>query len=327
MEKFRGVDYYGVETLLSDEERMVRDAVRDWVEAEFLPLVTEHHRAGTFPMAVVPQAGRARHLRREPEGLRLRGAVERGLRADHAGARARGLGAALLRLRPERARHVSDPPFRVGRPEGPLAAGAPAGRRHRLLRPHRARPRLRSRRDGDPRRPAGRPLRPERHQALDHERLGRRRGRRVGQGRRRRDRRLPRREGHAGLRRPRHPRQVLDARVDHLGALLPGLPHPRSRTGCPAPRASGGRSACLSQARYGIAWGAVGAAQACYDWALQYAKTRVQFGKPIAGVPARPAEARVDGHRDHQGAAPVPPARAPQGRPGACGPSRCRWPR
>ena len=65
MEKFRGVDYYGVETLLSDEERMVRDAVRDWVEAEFLPLVTEHHRAGTFPMAVVAAAGGARHLRRD----------------------------------------------------------------------------------------------------------------------------------------------------------------------------------------------------------------------------------------------------------------------
>jgi glutaryl-CoA dehydrogenase len=44
-----------------------------------------------------------------------------------------------------------------------------------------------------------------------------------------------------------------------------------------------GPLACLSQARYGIAWGAVGAAQACYDWALQYGKTRVQFGKPIAG--------------------------------------------
>src|SRR5207247_7463363 len=39
---------------------------------------------------------------------------------------------------------------------------------------------------------------------------------------------------------------------------------------------------CLSQARYGIAWGAVGAAMACYDWALQYAQQRVQFGKPIA---------------------------------------------
>jgi glutaryl-CoA dehydrogenase len=39
---------------------------------------------------------------------------------------------------------------------------------------------------------------------------------------------------------------------------------------------------CLSQARYGIAWGAVGAAMACYDWARQYAQARVQFGKPIA---------------------------------------------
>src|SRR2546429_9440331 len=39
---------------------------------------------------------------------------------------------------------------------------------------------------------------------------------------------------------------------------------------------------CLNQARYGIAWGAVGAAMACYDWALQYAQQRVQFGKPIA---------------------------------------------
>jgi glutaryl-CoA dehydrogenase len=38
---------------------------------------------------------------------------------------------------------------------------------------------------------------------------------------------------------------------------------------------------CLTQARYGIAWGAIGAAMACYDWALQYAQTRVQFGKPI----------------------------------------------
>src|SRR5438034_3010997 len=43
-----------------------------------------------------------------------------------------------------------------------------------------------------------------------------------------------------------------------------------------------GPLACLTQARYGIAWGAVGAAMACYDWALQYAQQRIQFGKPIA---------------------------------------------
>jgi len=39
---------------------------------------------------------------------------------------------------------------------------------------------------------------------------------------------------------------------------------------------------CLDQARYGIAWGAVGAAMACYDTALNYSKSRIQFGKPIA---------------------------------------------
>jgi glutaryl-CoA dehydrogenase len=40
---------------------------------------------------------------------------------------------------------------------------------------------------------------------------------------------------------------------------------------------------CLTQARYGIAWGAMGAAQACYEEALNYAGNRVMFGKPIGG--------------------------------------------
>jgi glutaryl-CoA dehydrogenase len=39
---------------------------------------------------------------------------------------------------------------------------------------------------------------------------------------------------------------------------------------------------CLDSARYGIAWGAIGAAMDCYDSALRYAKERIQFGKPIA---------------------------------------------
>ncbi len=50
------------------------------------------------------------------------------------------------------------------------------------------------------------------------------------------------------------------------------------------PRTQGLKSAlsCLNQARYGIAWGVIGAAMACYDSALQYAKSRVQFDRPIA---------------------------------------------
>jgi glutaryl-CoA dehydrogenase len=43
-----------------------------------------------------------------------------------------------------------------------------------------------------------------------------------------------------------------------------------------------GPFSCLNHARYGIAWGVTGAAQACYDEALNYAKTRIQFDKPIA---------------------------------------------
>ncbi len=51
----------------------------------------------------------------------------------------------------------------------------------------------------------------------------------------------------------------------------------------PGAKGLAGPLGCLSQARYGIAWGAVGSAQATFHCALEYAKTRIQFGKPIAG--------------------------------------------
>ena len=44
-----------------------------------------------------------------------------------------------------------------------------------------------------------------------------------------------------------------------------------------------GPLSCLSEARYGIVWGSVGAARACFESALDYAKERIVFGKPIAG--------------------------------------------
>jgi glutaryl-CoA dehydrogenase len=53
-------------------------------------------------------------------------------------------------------------------------------------------------------------------------------------------------------------------------AMLPGV------------RGMRGPLSCLSEARYGIVWGSIGAARACYEAALEYAKTRIQFGKPIA---------------------------------------------
>jgi len=64
---------------------------------------------------------------------------------------------------------------------------------------------------------------------------------------------------------------VLDDVAVGEDALLPGV------TGMKGPLS------CLSQARFGICYGAVGAAMACYDEALSYAKERVQFSRPIAG--------------------------------------------
>ncbi len=63
---------------------------------------------------------------------------------------------------------------------------------------------------------------------------------------------------------------VLEDVVVPDSALLPGAVGLR------------GPLSCLNEARYGIVWGVMGAARACYQAALEYAKTRVQFGRPIA---------------------------------------------
>ncbi len=51
----------------------------------------------------------------------------------------------------------------------------------------------------------------------------------------------------------------------------------------PEVRGLRGPLACLNEARYGIVWGVMGAARTCFETALEYSKTRVQFGRPIGG--------------------------------------------
>jgi glutaryl-CoA dehydrogenase len=51
----------------------------------------------------------------------------------------------------------------------------------------------------------------------------------------------------------------------------------------PGVRGLRGPLSCLNEARFGIVWGSMGAARACFESALDYAKTRVQFGRPIGG--------------------------------------------
>jgi glutaryl-CoA dehydrogenase len=55
MAKFRGVDYYSIEELYSEEERMIRDTVREFVDEKFIPVIELHNRNCTFPMELVPE--------------------------------------------------------------------------------------------------------------------------------------------------------------------------------------------------------------------------------------------------------------------------------
>jgi glutaryl-CoA dehydrogenase len=281
MEKFRGVDYFGIDALLSEEERMVRDAVRDWVEAEFLPIVAQHHRDGTFPMGLVSRLGELgvfgatlkgygcaglnnvayglimQELERGDSGLRSFASVQSGL-----------VMYPIARYGSEAQRERWLPALQAGAAIGcfgltePDHGSDPGSMRMRVVR----------RRDGYVLN--GTKLWITNGSVADvalvwaKDEAGEIGGYLVERG-------TP---GFATL--DIHGKFSMRASVTSelslqdcripLDAKLPDA------VGLKAPLS------CLSQARYGIAWGAVGAAMACYDWTLQYAQARVQFGKPIA---------------------------------------------
>src|SRR6266705_3411388 len=191
MEKFRGVDYYGIESLLSEEERMIRDAVRDWLEAEFVPVVAEHHRAGTFPLALIPRLGELGVFGATLKGCGCAGLnnVTYGSIADVAVVWAKEDDGEIYGYLVER----GTPGFSTLDIHGKFSMRA----------------------------------------SITSE------------------------------------LSFQDCRIP-LANKFPNVKGLRGPLGC------------LNQARYGIAWGAVGAAMACYDWTLQYAQQRIQFGKPIA---------------------------------------------
>lgn len=57
MQKFQGVDYYNIESLLSEEEIMIRNSVREFVSDEVIPIIEKHNRECTFPIDLVPKMG------------------------------------------------------------------------------------------------------------------------------------------------------------------------------------------------------------------------------------------------------------------------------
>ena len=55
MGEYEGVDFYNTDALLTDDERRLRDRVRDWVSSRVEPIVAEHFERATFPMHLIPE--------------------------------------------------------------------------------------------------------------------------------------------------------------------------------------------------------------------------------------------------------------------------------
>jgi glutaryl-CoA dehydrogenase len=55
MARFQGIDYFDVDTLLTEEERMIRDTMREWVDDNLLPIIEDAYIGRTFPKEIIPQ--------------------------------------------------------------------------------------------------------------------------------------------------------------------------------------------------------------------------------------------------------------------------------
>jgi glutaryl-CoA dehydrogenase len=280
MERFRGVDYFGIEAQLSEEQRMVRDMVREWVESTFLPIVTQHHRDGTFPL----------ELRKDLGGMGVFGATLQGYGCAGLDSVAYGLimqelergDSGLRSFASVQSGLVMYPIYSYGSPAQKerwlprLQSGEALGCFGLTEPDHGSDPggmKTRAHRDGDGYVLNGTKLWITNGSVADVAVVwaktdeGEIEGFLVERG-------TP---GFSTL--DIHGKFSMRASItSELSFQDCRIP---AENRLPGIRGLKGPLSCLSQARYGIAWGAIGAAMACYDWALQYARTRVQFGKPI----------------------------------------------
>ncbi len=82
MPSFPGVDFIDFDSNLNDEEKLVRQTARQFVDNEIIPTIEKHNREGYFSDASCPDARRARIFWRKSAGIRLRRDVQRGVRSD-----------------------------------------------------------------------------------------------------------------------------------------------------------------------------------------------------------------------------------------------------
>jgi glutaryl-CoA dehydrogenase len=277
---FEGLDFYNLDRLLSDEEKAVRDAVRGWVDENVMPIIEDHCRNGTFPRHLVSQMGEMGLLGVNLAGYGCPGMsnvsyglVAQELERGDSGIRSFASVQTSLCMYPihafgtEEHKHRYLPKMAKGELIGcfgltePDFGSNPGGMITRAVE------------DGD-------------HYVLNGAKMwitngtiadlaivwakldGVIRGFIVEKG----DPGFsaPEMKGKHSLKASVTSELVFqDCRIPK-DRLLPGVKGLR------------GPFSCLNNARFGISWGAIGAAMACYHSARDYAMNRIQFGKPIA---------------------------------------------
>jgi len=281
MKKFRGVDLYDIDPLLSDEERMVRQTVREFVDAELLPVIREAWEEGKLPKSLVPKIAEMgllgatiqgygcagmnsvayglcmQELERGDSGVRSFASVQSGLVMHPI--HAFGSDAQKDKFLPKLQKAELIGCFGLTEPD---FGSNPGGMKTRAVK------------KGDRWILNGNKMwitnSPFAHLAVVWAKVDD-----SVQG-------VLVERGMKGFETPEI-KGKLSLRASDTGEIvLRDCEVPEENR---LPKTQGLKSAlsCLNQARYGIAWGAVGAAMGCYEEALDYAKQRVQFTKPIAG--------------------------------------------
>jgi glutaryl-CoA dehydrogenase len=283
MPAFPGVDFLDFDSLLNDEERLARQTARQFVDDQVIPIIEKHNREATFPMHLVPQLGELGFFGANLKGYGCAemsnvayGLVMQELERGDSGLRSFVSVQSALVMYPiftfgsQAQKDKWLPKLRTGQALGcfgltePQFGSNPGGMLTRAVR------------RGD-------------RFVLNGEKMWITNGSiadvAVIWGRLEEDNRIHGflvEKGAPGFKAwDVHGKLSLRASVTS-GLALNDCEIPAENI-LPAAEGLKAPLSCLTQARYGIGWGAIGAAMACYDTALQYAKTRKQFqNKPIA---------------------------------------------
>jgi len=256
-------DLYNIDHLLSEEERMVRDTVRKFVRERVLPIIGEHFEAGTFPRELVPEFAELGLL-----GMHLDGYGCAGLNAVCYGLACQELEAGDSGVRSFVSVQGSLAMFPI------YAFGSEEQKQRWLPRMARAGSmRTSARRDGDSYILNGTKMWITNGSIADVAVVWARTE-----------------EGIRGFLVERGTPGFTTSNIHQKLSLRASVTSELHFEDCRIPAANmlpnvrgmRGPLSCLNEARYGIAWGAAGAARTCYEVALDYAKSRIQFSQPIA---------------------------------------------